>query len=79
VNQRENNSETNSGGESEPPVTVAEFAKELGVCQKTIYREIDRGELPKPSKIGRCSRFARSVVDAYKRKIGLLPPNPEMS
>jgi excisionase family DNA binding protein len=77
VNKERNNLAADSGGESDP-VTIAEFAHELKVCPKTIYRRIDEGELPKPSKIGRCSRFARSVVDDYKRKIGLLPPNPEM-
>ena len=72
------NDRTNFPDKDEPPVTVAEFARELKVCTKTVYRRIDEGEIPKPSKVGRCSRFARSVVDAYKRKIGLLPPNPEM-
>jgi excisionase family DNA binding protein len=72
-----NKAADNSSSEPEP-LTVADFARELKVCTKTIYRRIDEGEIPKPSKVGRCSRFARSVVDAYKRKVGLLPPNPEM-
>jgi len=70
-------SANNSDSEQEP-LTIADFARELKVCTKTVYRRIDEGEIPKPSKVGRCSRFARSVVDAYKRKVGLLPPNSEM-
>lgn len=79
MNKALNNLAANSDGVTEPPVTIAKFAQELNVCPKTIYRRIDEGELPKPSKVGRCSRFARTVVDAYKRKIGLLPPDPEMN
>ena len=75
TNQNKSNFE--NGGDA--PVTISAFARELNVCTKTVYRRIDEGEIPKPAKVGRCSRFARSVVDAYKRKIGLLPPNLGMS
>jgi len=54
----------------DPLISLRDFANELGVCVKTLYRRIDKGELPKPVKVGRCSRFPRSVLNAYRQKIG---------
>lgn len=70
MNKAPNNFTESSTGKIDPFVTIGEFARELKVCIKTIYRRIDAGDLPRPSKIGRCSRFPRSVVTEYKRKIG---------
>ena len=53
----------------DPLILFRDFAAELGVCVKTIYRRLDEGELPKQLKVGKCSRFPRSVIEAYKRKI----------
>lgn len=52
-------------------VSIRQFARELSVCVKTIYRRIDAGEIPRPVKIGRCSRYPRSVIEDYKRRLGL--------
>jgi excisionase family DNA binding protein len=70
---RENETIRVSSGDCEV-LTINEFAKELKVCTKTVYRLIDAGEIPRPAKVGKCSRFSRRAVDEYKRKIGLLPP-----
>lgn len=55
---------------NDPLVTLKQFASELGVCVKTIYRLIDAGKLPKPVKIGHSTRFPRSVLNSYREKIG---------
>ena len=42
---------------------VAEF---LGVCRRTIYRELARGKFPKPVRIGQRSvRWKVADIEAY--------------
>ncbi|WP_075081093.1 helix-turn-helix transcriptional regulator [Terrimicrobium sacchariphilum] len=54
----------------DPLLSLKQVAGELNVCVKTIYRLVDSGKLPRPVKVGRCSRFSRSVIDRFKRQIG---------
>jgi predicted DNA-binding transcriptional regulator AlpA len=35
----------------------AELAGRMGVCERTIRRDVDAGKLPKPIKIRGCVRF----------------------
>ena len=46
--------------------TVAEVASELEVCEKTVRRWIDRGEL-RVHRIGRVIRVAPDDFDAFIR------------
>ncbi len=42
----------------------------LGVCEASIWRLVQRGELPKPIKQGaRCSLFETAWLDAYADKL----------
>lgn len=45
-------------------LSYAELAKKLGVCGRTIRREVDAGNLPKPIKIRGCIRFDWLEVEA---------------
>jgi excisionase family DNA binding protein len=38
-------------------LSYAELAERLGVCERTIRRDVDEGKLPKPIKIRGCVRF----------------------
>jgi excisionase family DNA binding protein len=38
-------------------LSYAELAEKLGVCERTIRREVDDGKLPKPDKFRACVRF----------------------
>ena len=44
--------------------TVKELAKLLKVTQRTVYRLVERGELPVHS-FGRAKRFSRADVEDY--------------
>ena len=44
--------------------TVKELAELFKVTEKTIYRMVDRGELP-CHRIGRIKRFSRDDVEAF--------------
>ncbi|HLX63351.1 MAG TPA: helix-turn-helix domain-containing protein [Planctomycetota bacterium] len=52
-----------------PPmaVDIVEAARLLGVCDDTIRREVDRGEL-KASRVGRVWRIRVSELDAYLKR-----------
>lgn len=41
-----------------------ELATRLGVCERTIRRDVDEGKLPKPMKIRSCVVFDWVEVDA---------------
>jgi excisionase family DNA binding protein len=49
--------------------TVKELAKLLSVNPMTIYRMVDRGELPVHFVGGRAKRFRRADIEAYLKKI----------
>jgi predicted DNA-binding transcriptional regulator AlpA len=41
-----------------------DLAIRMGVCERTIRRDVDDGKLPKPIKIRGCVCFDRQEVDA---------------
>ncbi len=49
-------------------MTVAELADLLGVNRNTIYRLVQRGELP-CHHIGRAKRFSREDVNAFLARV----------
>ena len=54
--------------------TLQEAARMIRVCVRTVYREIDDGELPKPKKIRSRSFLPIAAIRAYLEKRGLPPP-----
>ena len=52
----------NSSGEFEKGLRISKAAVMLGVSERTVYRLIAEGKLPKPTKIGRCSVLLVSAV-----------------
>lgn len=46
-------------------LTMRDLTKSLGVCRRTLEREIQRGRFPRPVKIGSASRWPVSDVAAY--------------
>jgi len=54
---------------TEPWVAVDDVAKHLGVAKDSIYRWIDRRDLP-AHKIGRLWKFRLSEVDDWVRRGG---------
>jgi predicted DNA-binding transcriptional regulator AlpA len=47
----------------------SELARRLGVCARTIRRDVDAGNLPKPIKIRGCVSFDwQAVVAALKKR-----------
>lgn len=48
---------------------LAEVAAILGVCSRSVSRAIDRGELPKPVRVGRSVRLFESDVLAYLQRL----------
>ena len=52
-----------------PPVlTVDEVAALLRVARKTVYAQIDRGEIPGTRRVGRAIRVSRDVVLEWLRQ-----------
>lgn len=45
-------------------LSYTELAERLGVCERTIRRDVDEGKLPKPIKIRGCVRFDGLEVEA---------------
>jgi excisionase family DNA binding protein len=45
-------------------LSYSELAEKIGVCERTIRRDVDEGKLPKPIKIRGCVRFDEQEVDA---------------
>lgn len=50
---------------SETLLRLAEVMKRVGLRKTAIYAAIDRGEFPKPCKIGLSSRWPESEIEAY--------------
>jgi predicted DNA-binding transcriptional regulator AlpA len=52
-------------------LSYADLAERVGVCERTIRRDVDEGKLPKPIKIRGCVRFdwlaVAAVLEARKR------------
>lgn len=49
--------------------SMQEVSRMLGLSVRSIYRLVDRGELPPPVKVGGSSRFFASDLDAYYEKL----------
>lgn len=45
-------------------LSYLEMAGKIGVCERTIRRDVDEGKLPKPIKIRGCVRFDWLEVEA---------------
>ncbi|MGN6304854.1 MAG: helix-turn-helix transcriptional regulator [Mesorhizobium sp.] len=54
----------------DPLLTVKEVAALLKISVPTIYREMDRGHLPRPVKLGACSRWPQSEILAAIKAAG---------
>jgi excisionase family DNA binding protein len=50
-------------------LSLPEVAAILGVCVRSVRRSIDRGELPKPVRVGRAVRMFKSDVDTYLERL----------
>jgi excisionase family DNA binding protein len=46
-------------------LSLPEVARILGVCVRSVTRSIDRGELPRPVRVGHAVRLFKSDVDSY--------------
>ena len=49
----------------DPLLSLEQVANILGVCVRSVRRLVDRGELPRPVRVGRAVRMFKSEVDAY--------------
>lgn len=50
-------------------MTLPDAARLLAISTRTLWRLINRGEFPRPLKIGTASRVAREDVSAYKLRL----------
>lgn len=51
-------------------ISISELQQRLKVSRATVYRMIERGELPEPVKLGpRMSRFRQSDIDQALAKL----------
>lgn len=46
-------------------ISIAKAAHRLGLSRRTIYRMVDRGELPLPVKVGSSTRFFEEDLDHF--------------
>jgi len=54
----------------DPLLTAKEVAATLKISVATLYREMDRGTLPRPVKLGACSRWPQSEILAAVKAAG---------
>ncbi|MGB3831200.1 MAG: helix-turn-helix domain-containing protein [Mesorhizobium sp.] len=54
----------------DPLLTAKEVAAMLKISVPTIYREMNRGHLPRPVKLGSCSRWPQSEILAAIKAAG---------
>jgi excisionase family DNA binding protein len=59
----------NTSGSEEMLLSLSEVAATLGVCVRSVRRSIDRGELPKPVRVGRAVRMFKSDIDTYLERL----------
>jgi excisionase family DNA binding protein len=59
----------NTSGSDEVLLSLSEAAAILGVCVRSVRRSIDRGELPKPVRVGRAVRMFKSDIDTYLQRL----------
>jgi excisionase family DNA binding protein len=53
----------------DPLISLEDVARILGVCVRSVRRMADRGELPRPVKVGRAVRLFKSEVMAYLKRL----------
>jgi excisionase family DNA binding protein len=58
-----------ASSEEHPLITVAQAARRMSVCRRTVEREVGRGNLPPPLKIGRACRYRTEDVDDYLKRL----------
>lgn len=61
--------------ESDPPpawLGTTAAARELGITPRTLYRLVDRGEIPAYA-MGRVYRLRRTDLDAYLASVRVVP------
>ncbi|MDR0609168.1 MAG: hypothetical protein LBG58_03585 [Planctomycetaceae bacterium] len=49
-------------------LTAKECAKRYNISERHFRRLVDYGTMPKPMKLGRCSRWALRVLEIYELK-----------
>lgn len=59
-----------SSGEQHWLLSIREVAQRLGICRRTLEREIIRGHFPRPLKIGKASRWEVGDVVGYIERLG---------
>jgi excisionase family DNA binding protein len=55
--------------QSDPLLSLRQVAKLLGICVRSVRRAIDRGELPRPVRVGRAVRLFTSDVNTYLQRL----------
>ncbi len=60
-------------------LTLKEVAARLGVCRRTVEREILAGRFPRPLKIGRSVRIPESDLLCYIESLRSEAANPHLS
>jgi len=56
-------------GTIKPMITLQEIAAGLCISARGVWRLVARGELPKPRKVGKASRWFVSDVVEYQEKL----------
>jgi len=57
---------TSSTTDFQPPLTVKEAAKFLGVSAQTVYLWVERKQIPHLRVMGRNIRFLKSDLDSFR-------------
>ena len=57
---------TSSNGDFQPPLTVKEAAKFLGVSAQTVYLWVERKQIPHLRVMGRNIRFLKSDLETFR-------------
>jgi predicted DNA-binding transcriptional regulator AlpA len=50
-------------------ITLQQVAERLSICARGVLRAVARGELARPVKVGRASRWIVSDVEAYINRL----------
>ncbi|MDR0337664.1 MAG: helix-turn-helix domain-containing protein [Planctomycetaceae bacterium] len=49
-------------------LTAEQCAKRYNISERHFRKLVDNGIMPKPMKLGRCSRWIRRVLEEYESK-----------
>ena len=61
--------EDNTPGDSPQLMRLKDFATEISVSVRKVYRMVDSGEIPRPVKQGTGSFFFRTDLDDYLKRL----------